>query len=193
MGIWDAVTGRQRLKGPQLDSLFAVPSAAVTLEASAGFRPTGAGSVCYRAGLGAALTEVESEVRSLVPDDPQIPDDLEFTADDFGFTWMVSRRSDGDMAALCTDLHAVNTILESQGFATGLLCTVVPFADPVGRRFGLVYLYKRGTFYAFAPTGAQERDNLLEIQIRDTLAAELPMEPEFGQWLAVWGAPGLDF
>jgi hypothetical protein len=58
---------------------------------------------------------------------------------------------------------------------------------------GLVYLYKQGTFYAFAPRpGAQrQRDNLLEIQVRDELAGELPMEKDLSRWLAVWGAPGL--
>ena len=49
----------------------------------------------------------------------------------------------------------------------------------------------RGTFYPFAPTGPQKRDNLLEIQVRDALAGELPIEQELQRWLAVWGAPGL--
>ncbi len=56
---------------------------------------------------------------------------------------------------------------------------------------GLVYLYKKGTFYPFAPTGPQRRDNLLEISVRDTLQAELPIEPELSGWMALWGAPGL--
>jgi hypothetical protein len=85
----------------------------------------------------------------------------------------------------------VNTALEEQGFGPGLLCTLVPFADASGRRAGLVYLYRRGTFYPFAPKGRQQRDNLLEIQVRDTLAAELPIEEDLQRWLAVWGAPGL--
>ena len=73
------------------------------------------------------------------------------TQDGFGFTWLVVRRTPEDMTGLCTDLHAVNTSLEIQGFASGLLCSVVPFEDRSGRHVGLVYLYKQGTFYAFAP------------------------------------------
>ena len=96
------------------------------------------------------------------------------------------------MPGLCTDLHAVNTSLEAQGFGGGLLCTMVPFADAAGRRVGLVYLYKQGTFYPFAPVpGEQRRDNLLELQLRDQLAGELPMEKDLQRWLAVWDAPGL--
>ena len=34
-------------------------------------------------------------------------------------------------------------------------------------------------------------DNLLELQVRDHLTGELPMEPDLQRWMAVWGAPGL--
>ena len=115
------------------------------------------------------------------------------STDEFGFTWLQVHRAPDDpegMAGLCTDLHAVNTTLESEGFGPGLLCSLIPFADPTGRRVGLVYLYKKGTFYPFAPTGPQQRDNLLELQVRDTLRAELPIEPELSGWMALWGAPG---
>ena len=37
----------------------------------------------------------------------------------------------------------------------------------------------------------QQRDNLLEIQLRDLLVNDLRMEQDTGRWFAVWGAPGL--
>jgi hypothetical protein len=199
MGFWAALTGRSRAVRPDLDALFAIPSAAVGLEAAAGFRPTGVGTVCYRAGGGAAAAEVEAEVRTMLDDDPDVPDDVTFETDEFGYTWLVVRREagtperPGDLAALCTELHAVNTTLVEQGFETGLLCTVVPFADPGGQRFGLVYLYKQGTYYPFAPRagGERSRDSLLEIRVRDLVSGELPVEPDLQRWLALWGAPGL--
>ena len=113
--------------------------------------------------------------------------------DEFGFTWLVVHRDPGDPAGPVADLHAVNTSLEEHGFSEGLLCSLIPFEDVRGRRVGLVYLYKQGTFYPFAPLpGAeQKRDNLLEIQLRDTLTGELPMESDLGRWLALWDAPGM--
>ncbi|MBO0844909.1 MAG: hypothetical protein J2P22_05780 [Nocardioides sp.] len=188
--FWDALTGRTRPKQANLDSLFLIPSAAITLQTASGFNPTGSGSVCYRAPEGAAYQQTQDDVVALLRDDPDKPD-VSVHRDDFGFTWLVVDRVDNDIAGLCTGLHAVNTALEEQGFASGLLCSLVPFHDASGRTFGLVYLYKQGTFYAFAPTGAKTRDNLLEIQVRDTLAAELPMEQDLQRWLALWGAPGL--
>jgi hypothetical protein len=188
--FWGALTGRTSPKQANLDSLFLVPSAAVTLQTAAGFTPTGTGSVCFRAPDGAAYQQVQDEVVTLLRDDDDKPD-VEVKRDDFGFTWLVVDRVDDDVEGLCTDLHAVNAALEEQGFSTGLLCSLVPFHDASGRNVGLVYLYKQGTFYAFAPTGPNTRDNLLEIQIRDTLTGELPMEQDLQRWLALWGAPGL--
>jgi hypothetical protein len=188
--FWGAITGRTTPKRANLDSLFLVPSAAVTLQTAAGFTPTGTGSVCFRAPDGAAYQQVQDEVVTLLRDDADRPD-VQVQRDDFGFTWLVVDRVDDDVAGLCTDLHAVNAALEEQGFSTGLLCSLVPFHDDSGRTVGLVYLYKQGTFYPFAPTAPKTRDNLLEIQLRDTLSGELPMEQDLQRWLALWGAPGL--
>ena len=190
MGFWDVVAGRSRAKRNNLDSLFAVPGAAITLQTAAGFDPTGTGSVCFRSAAGAAFAQTRDDVVELIRSDAQAPE-VEVTEDGFGFTWVVVHRSPADVTGLCTDLHAVNTSLEGQGFASGLLCSVIPFADVSGRRVGLVYLYKQGTFYAFAPAGDQVRDNLLEISVRDQLAGELPMEQDLSRWFALWGAPGL--
>jgi hypothetical protein len=56
-----------------------------------------------------------------------------------------------------------------------------------------VYLYKRGTFYPFAPLpGRQDRrDNALEMQVKGILENELKIEQDLTRWFPVWGAPGL--
>jgi hypothetical protein len=193
VGFWQAVTGRSRPKRADLDALFLVPSAAITLQTAAGLTPTGDGAVCYRAATGAGFHQTQDDIVALLRSSADAPQ-VQTSTDSYGFTWLVVHRDPADpdgVSELCTDLHAVNTTLEEAGFGPGLLCSLVPFADPSGRRVGLVYLYKKGTFYPFAPTGPQQRDNLLELQVRDTLRAELPIEPELSGWLALWGAPGL--
>lgn len=189
--IFDALRGRSRRTRNNLDALFMVPSAAVTLQTAMGFAPTGTGSVCYRAAAGAGFAQTQSDVVSLISSstDGTAPE-VRTVSDEYGFTWLVVDDDPSDVAGLCTDLHAVNTALEANGFESGLLCSMVPF-ELQGRRVGLVYLYKQGTFYPFAPLDGQRRDNLLELSVRDQLAAELPMEPDLQRWMALWGAPGL--
>lgn len=190
MGLWETMRARTTPKRNDLDALFLVPSAAITLQTAQGFLPTGVGSVCYRSVTGAAFAQTQADVLALLDDDAEAPD-VTVTTDDFGFTWLVVAGDPADPSGLCTDLHAVNTTLELNGFAGGLLCSMVPFANASGQRFGLTYLYKQGTFYPFAPTGEKSRDNLLELAVRDLLAPELPMEPDLQRWLAIWKAPGL--
>ena len=192
MRLWDVLTGRTKPVRANLDALFALPTAAITLQTAAGFNPTGLGSVCYRAAEGAAFAQTQTDIVALLDADEGPA--VEQSTDDFGFTWLLARHEPSDVAGLVTDLHAVNTSLEAQGFGPGLLCSLVGFTDASGRRLGLVYLYKQGTFYPFAPQGdggQHRRDNLLEIQIRDLVGNDLPIEPQLNRWMPVWGAPGL--
>ncbi|MBE7323313.1 hypothetical protein IEQ44_01425 [Nocardioides sp. Y6] len=191
MGLFDALLGRSQPKRPDLDSLFSVPGAALTLRSALGMEPTGTGTVCFRAASGPAFARVAEDVRALVGDGADAPD-VVTTQDDFGYTWFEVRGVADDLSGLCTQLHAVNSTLESQGFATGLLCTTISFRASDGRPVALVYLYKQGTFYPFAPVpGVRSRDNVLELQVRDQLSGELVMEKDLQRWLALWDAPGL--
>ncbi|GLW97156.1 hypothetical protein [Microtetraspora sp. NBRC 16547] len=185
MGWFDALLGRSKPARPDLDALFALPSAAVTLQAATGFAPAGVGSVCFRAAEGGAFIQLEQDMRAL------LGEGTELAPDSYGYTWLVVRRPVEDVASLVTDLHAVNSTLEASGFGPSLLCSLVSFTDPRERRLAIVYLYKQGTFYPFAPAGGTQRDNALELQVRGVLAGELKIEPDLARWFPVWGAPGL--
>ena len=86
MGLWEAMRGRVQPRRNNLDALFHVPSAAITLQTALGFEPTGTGSVCYRSAAGAAFAQTQADVLALLRDDPEAPD-VEVTQDDFGFSW----------------------------------------------------------------------------------------------------------
>lgn len=190
MGFWDVLRGRTTTKGPNLDNLFAVPGAAISLQSALAAQPTGVGSVCYRAATGAAMADTQADATALIESGGV--GKVERTVDGFGFTWTIVRGDAGDLSSLVTDLHALNTDLETQGFAGSLLCSVVGFRSSQGSPFGLVYLYKQGTFYPFAQQGsAQTRDVLLERQVRDAVATDLTIEPDANRWLPLWGCPGL--
>ncbi|MFE7225228.1 hypothetical protein ACFU7D_10620 [Nocardioides sp. NPDC057577] len=195
MGFWDVITGRTRPKQANLDALFAVPTAALTMQTSLGLVPTGDGAVCYRAAAGAGFAGTQNDIVELLGASEGAPT-VTTSVDEFGFTWLsVDHESldpaNPDITGLVTDLHAVNTTLEMNGFGSGLLCSLIAFEGADGRSVGLIYLYKQGTFYPFVPTGPQQRDNLLEINVRTAIEGDLPVEKDLSRWLALWGAPGL--
>ena len=190
MGFLDALLGRTKPAPPNLDALFAVPSAAITLQAATDLTATGTGSVCFRAAEGRAFSDIEEDVQALLGmGDNKTP--VQVSEDKYGFTWLVCHHDPNDIEGLVTDLHAVNSSLEAGGFGPQLLCTIVGFRNRAGQPLGLVYLYKRGTFYPFAPQPGERRDNALELQIRGQLGDDLKIESDLGRWFPVWGAPGL--
>ena len=196
MGFLDVLLGRTKPVQPKLDDLFALPSAAIQLQAATGFTPTGSGSVCFRSVEGKTFADIQKEVRELLDldnsrDGGGLP--VEVTKDSYGFTWLISNHMSDEVDTLVTDLHAVNSALVDNGFGPQLLCTMVAFADEEHRRMALVYLYKRGTFYPFAPVNEtrQQRDNALELQVKGVLSEDLKIEPDLTKWMALWGAPGL--
>jgi hypothetical protein len=193
VGFLDTLLGRSKPVRPDLDQLFGLPSAAVTLTAAAGLTPTGEGSVCFAAVEGGAFAQLKEEVQGLLDagaaQDGGLP--VEFSRDSYGYTWLLSRHAPEDVTGLVTDLHAVNSVLEGGGFGPQLLCSLVGFRDAEGRSLALVYLYKRGTFYPFAPRGGERRDNALELQVKAMVANDLRVEEDLSRWFPVWGAPGL--
>ncbi|WEO97837.1 hypothetical protein A6P39_029580 [Streptomyces sp. FXJ1.172] len=194
MGLLDILLGRTKPVAPDLDQLFALPSAAVTLQAAAGFAPTGGGAVCFATVEGAAFEQTHREVQALLDaDTDRTGPPVELRRDDYGYSWLVSERTPDQLVQLVNDLHAVNSAMEVNGFGPQLLCSLAAFQDDGGRKLALVYLYKRGTFYPFAPLpGAGERrDSALELQVKVTLANDLRIEQDLSRWFPVWGAPGL--
>ncbi len=190
MGFLDTILGRTKPVAPNLDALFGLPTAALTLQAAMDVQATGTGSVCFRAAEGRAFSDIEKDVRELLSMGSGAGT-VEVSADSYGFTWLVCRHPADDLEGLVTDLHAVNSSLEAGGFGPQLLCTMLGFRNPAGRTLGLVYLYKRGSFYPFVPAGGERRDSALEMQVRGALGSDLKIEPDLGRWFPIWGAPGL--
>jgi hypothetical protein len=186
----DALLGRSKPKQPKLDALFGVTGAAITLEAAAGMRPTGQAAVCFKPASGQGFAAATEELHGLLElAVKEAGSTLRITDDRYGYRWVVL--ADPEMEDLVTAVHLVNSTLEQHGFGPQLLCSVFGFeADGgSGKRVHLVYLYKRGTFYPFAPRDGERRDNELELRVKATLAGDLPIEPELSRWFALWGLP----
>jgi hypothetical protein len=196
MSFLDTILGRTKPVQPKLDDLFALPGAAIQLQAAMGFVPTGSGSVSFKAVTAKSFTDVQKDVEELLDMDASKPGGglpVEVTKDNYGYTWLVSNHMSDEMDGLVTDLHAVNTALVDNGYGPQLLCTLVAFRDDSHRSLALIYLYKRGTFYPFAPLPGRQDDHDmgLELEVKGVLGDELKIEQDMARWFPVYGAPGL--
>jgi hypothetical protein len=187
--LLDALLGRTKPVQANLDNLFRLSAVAITLEGDTGLRSNGQGSVCFKAVAGRAFLDVQDELEQVLQlDASQSGTHLVEKDDNYGYHWVAL--SDPGLEDLVVKVHLVNSTLEERGFGPQLLCSVFGFTmerrpDPVH----LVYVYKRGTFYPFAPLPGEKRDNELELQLRGVLTESLPVEPELSSWFPVWGVP----
>jgi hypothetical protein len=53
----------------------------------------------------------------------------------------------------------------------------------------LVYLFKRGTFYPFAPDGKEHRNLEEELRLRSLVADDLTIETDLDRWFPLWDLP----
>ena len=182
MGLLDTILGRTKPVRANLDALFALPNAAVTLQSAAGLVLSGHAGVCWMPPAGQSAADVQREIGELlvIPDDPAPspgasdsrptaagptgtgPADgggagaLRQAEDAYGYRWLLL--DDADAGGLVSRVHLVNSTLQDNGWGPQLLCSVFGLTPGAGagsdvRPLFLVYLYKRGTFYPFAPDG----------------------------------------
>lgn len=189
MGILGSIFGRSKPVEPQLDQLFSLPSAGVTLHTSLGLVTTGRAGVCYKATPGATAMASDDEIRNLLTMG-DTDGAISITVDDLGYNWIVIH--DDDLGDLVARVHGAHTTLKENGLGPHLLCSVFGFtpSPPPGEGpVQLVYLAKSGTFYPFAPRDEKRRDNEYEIRIKNFLEEELPVEADLSRWMALWGNP----
>ena len=187
MGLFDVLRGQRTPPGADLDALFGICSAAVSLEASMGLATTGRGGVCFKAVTAGVFDELVRETEELLQaTSADAGTTISRHGDEFGFSWIVI--DDPDVEDLATTSHVISRSLEERGFSERLLCAVFGFDGPPGP-MELVYAYKRGRFYPFAPREGRTRDTTLELRVKGLLERELAMEPELERWYPVWEAP----
>ena len=192
MKFLDALLGRSKPVPARLDALFALPSAAVTLETEAGFVPSGQAGVCFKPVVEASFDQMQGDMSQLLNMlKTQRELDLKELDDNLGYHWVVI--TNPDIEGLVTDVHMVNSSLQDAGFGPQLLCSVFGFKPaPSASRpqsVYLIYLYKRGSFYPFAPLDGEKRNNELELHLKSILEKDLKAEPDLTRWFPVWGVP----
>jgi hypothetical protein len=188
VGLGDVLFGRKKLKGANLEKLFALSTAAIALETETSLKPAGVAAVVFKPLSAGDFMRAESELDELLGvAAQQSGSQVRRRSDAFGYEWLVIR--DRDFEDLVTTTHLISSELSDRGFGGQLLAAMFAFRDR-DRPVYLIYGYKPGTFWPFVPTGKdQERDNAEELRLKNVLEGELPMEPDLTRWLGLFNAP----
>ena len=187
MGIFDFLTGKTKLQKPQLDRLFAMSTAAVTLDTHLGLKPVGKAAISFKPfssrrfresgqDLGAMLESAGQELGSTVSQ----------STDEYGYEWTVicrpRGRGPGDAG------QRVAETLTENGFGEQLLAAVFGVRRRRRARPADLQLQARLLLPVRADREGPPRQRA-RADLQAKLERELPFEPELERWFPLYGAP----
>ena len=189
MGLFDILTGKRKLKAPAESRLFAMSTAAITLEMTLELKSSNKAAIVFQpletADFTGIVRDMEEVLRGTGEDTGT---QVERTDDSFGYRWMVL--ADEDFEDLVVGINVVSQALQDGGYGERVLCAVFAFRDAKGAPVYWIYNYKRGFYYPFVPAdAAQRRDTERELRLKAQIGHELPLEPELERWFPLWGIP----
>src|SRR5262245_38007930 len=134
MSLLDILFGRSKPVKAQTEKLFAISTAAVTLETRWGLTPAGAGAVVFRPLTSSYFAETEHEIDDLLALNTKEQGTMvRHEKDEFGYQWIIVQ--DPEFEDLVAAIHLVTLTLGDHGFRDQLLAAVFRFdgagGDPV--------------------------------------------------------------
>ena len=187
MALRDVLFGRKKLSEPSDDRLFALTTAAITLQTELGLVTTGAAAVAFKPQSSGEFRSAFDDVDKLIDAvAQQCGSQVERKSDEFGFDWIIVR--DPDLEDLVATAHTLAAELTAQGFGSQLLAATFAFKGGEHPVYW-IYGFKRGAYWPFVPLGDQKRDNATELELKAKLEKEMPIEQDLTRWFALFDAP----
>jgi hypothetical protein len=188
----DILFGRKKLQEPAADRLFALSTAAVSLDTECSLKPAGDSALIFKPLSAGEFASTENDAEELLRGVAHgSGSTIDRKTDSFGFEWVIVR--DPDLDDQVAGVHALASELEQHGFGGQLLAAAFRFeggAFGPGHPVYWIYGFKTGTWWPFIPTGEkQTRDNAQELELKAKLEPELPIEPDLSKWLGLFDAP----
>jgi len=186
MGFLDSILGKTKLPEAKTDKLFAISTAAITLESSLGYKADGAAGVCIKpmesSRYEAARAEIEELLKLSIKETGM---QYRIQKDEYNYIWVVL--ADPDFEDLVTNIQMVSQILMEHGFGTQLLAAVYRFRGEAVIYW--IYNFKLGSYYPFVPASGQQRDTSREFRLKALMEKEMPIEKDESKWYPLWGMP----
>jgi hypothetical protein len=186
MGFFDSLLGKTQLPLAKTDRLFAISTAAITLETKLGLKPDGEAAICFKPMESSFYDSAYVEIEALLKiSTKETGTQYVMKKDEYGYLWVVLE--DPEFDDLVTTIQMIAQTLIEQGFGTQLLCAVYRFAGE--SRVYWIYSFKQGSYYPFVPLKDKQRDNAREFRIKAIMEREMPVEKDMERWYPLWGMP----
>ncbi len=183
MGFFDSLFGRTKIPAGKTDQLFALSTALLDIEVRLSTPFNKKAALVLRTVDNSHFESIEKDVNdSLHLGGKDMPVTTRHVDDNEGFRWIIVEGTDAD--DVITAMHLTADLLLEGGYGDSLLAAMFDFDS-----WYLIYSYRRGSFYAFAPTPGHNRNDSREFRIAETLKPYLPIEKDPERRYALWDPP----
>lgn len=182
--IFGTATEHEASKKADPSDLIALSRVSLAVETNMGYEACKVGGLAFSdiddQEFDKALDEVKGVIRS--SDDTQ---DAELDIKDIhGTQWIVV--NDEDIESLVANLQFGASAMESVEYSSRLLAAVLPFKNDNDDYIYVIYSFRRGSFYPFAPKSLDERDSKIERRLSTILEDEIDVEDDRSYWYPLW-------
>ena len=186
MGFLDSIMGKTRLPEAKIDRLFAISTAAVTMDANLDLVPDGQAGLCFKPMESSYYESASKEIEDLLKlSFQESGTSHNLQKDEYGYIWVIL--TDQDFEDLVANIQMICQILMEQGFGTQLLAAIYRFKGVATVYW--IYSFKLGSYYPFVPKYSKQRDTAMEFRLRSLMQKELPIEKDMAKWYPMWGMP----
>jgi hypothetical protein len=106
MGLRDVLFGKKKLSEPKTDRLFALATAAVTLDTELGLKPSGAGAIAFKPQSSGEFRSAFDDVDQLVEAvAQQCGSEVTRKSDEYGYDWIIVK--DPEIEDLIATAHTL--------------------------------------------------------------------------------------
>jgi hypothetical protein len=187
------------------DSLFALPSAEVSIETRLGVHSSGKAAVCLHDTDGIEFSNLIEDTKKFLDKSSSNSSNnsdatvegssssssltYQVTKDAFGYIWIVLQSEKiEDLVAM---LNAIGEDTTERGYQSQILAYVFEFSSESSGPdiLYLIYNQKQGAFYPFVPLRNQTRNTDIELKVFALMKDELPMQKNFELWYPMWDMP----
>jgi hypothetical protein len=182
----DSLLGTTALPKANLDKLFAISAASITMQSEFDQKPSPIAGICFKPVESSQFDAAKAEIEELLAfSSRETGSKTRLLTDEYHFTWVILE--DPDFDDLVAGIHLVSQTFIEKGFGDYLLCAIFRFGDQ--KPVYWIYNFKQGRYYPFIPVAGKKRDSAAEFRIRSMMERELPIEKDVGKWYPLWGIP----
>jgi hypothetical protein len=117
MGFLDSILGKSNLPESKTEKLFAISTAAVTMDANLGLKSDGAAAICFKPMESSAYDSTRKEIEDLLKiSTKETGSQYSVQKDEYNYLWVVLK--DIDFDDLVTNIQMVSQTLTDEGFGT---------------------------------------------------------------------------